>query len=144
MDVTALPFNRLVGLEPASPESGYLVSLPAGPQYTNHVGTVHAAALLAVAEAASGVFLARHLGHLEGFVPVVRRLEAKFRNPARGRVSAKAWVGADELGRTVSELVTRGRAFVTVAVDVEDEDGTRAMTAKVEWFITRAEGASED
>src|SRR5712692_3405735 len=53
MDVTALPFNRLLGLEPAPSGSGFLVSLPDGPQYTNHLGTVHASALLAAAEAGS-------------------------------------------------------------------------------------------
>jgi acyl-coenzyme A thioesterase PaaI-like protein len=62
MDVTALPFNRLLGLEPADPGSGFLVSRPGGPRYTNHLGTVHAAALLAVAEAGSGAFLVRTFG----------------------------------------------------------------------------------
>ncbi|MGV3721038.1 MAG: PaaI family thioesterase [Actinomycetota bacterium] len=82
MDVTALPFNQLVGLEAASPESGFLVTLPAGPEHGNHLGTVHASALLAVAEAGSGAFLVRHLGDADGLVPVVRRLDAKFRKPA--------------------------------------------------------------
>ena len=85
MDVTELPFNRLVGVEPAAVGSGFLVSLPAGPQYANHLGTVHAVALLAVAEAGAGAFLARQAGVAAGVVPVVRRLEAKFRRPATGR-----------------------------------------------------------
>ena len=58
MDVTELPFNRLIGLEPAAPDSGFLVSLPAGTQYANHLGTVHAVALLAEA----GAFLASQAG----------------------------------------------------------------------------------
>src|SRR5262245_23280331 len=57
VDVTRLPFNALIGLEPASPESGCLVYLPADPKYANHLGTVHASALLAVAEAGSGAAL---------------------------------------------------------------------------------------
>ena len=92
MDVTELPFNRLIGLEPAPAGSGFLVSLPAGPQYANHLGTVHAVALLAVAEAGAGAFLARQAGVPVGLVPVVRRLEAKFRRPATGRVSARCAV----------------------------------------------------
>jgi hypothetical protein len=47
MDVNELPFNRLIGVEPAAAGSGFLVSLPAGPQYANHLGTVHAVALSA-------------------------------------------------------------------------------------------------
>jgi len=104
MDVTALPFNRLLGLEPATPGSGFLVSLPDGPQYTNHLGTVHASALLAAAEAGSGVFLVRQFGEASGYLPVVRRLEAKFRKPARGRVAARVCVPAEEMARWSSEL----------------------------------------
>src|SRR5687768_2271732 len=92
MDVTALPFNRFLGLEPAPAASGFLVTLPGDPRYTNHLGTVHASALLAVAEAASGAFLAEHIGETEGVLAVVRRLESKFRKPAHGRVSGRSTV----------------------------------------------------
>jgi acyl-coenzyme A thioesterase PaaI-like protein len=137
MDVTQLPFNRLIGLESAAPDSGFLVSLPDGPQYTNHLGTVHASALLAVAEAASGMFLLRHLGSGEGFIPVVRRLEAKFRKPASGRVSARASVASDEVGRWSAELVARGRVSASVPIEVVDAAGVVVLSAVVEWFIAR-------
>src|SRR3954452_3519488 len=104
MDVTQLPFNRLVGLEAAAGDGEFLVSLPDGPQYANHLGTIHASALLAVAEAGSGAFLVRQFGSAAGFVRVVRRLEAKFRNPARGRVAARCTVGAEEIGRWSAKL----------------------------------------
>jgi acyl-coenzyme A thioesterase PaaI-like protein len=142
MDVTQLPFNRLLGLEPAAPDSGLLVSLPAGPQYTNHLGTVHAGALLAVAEAGSGALLVRHLGSGPGYVPVVRRLEAKFRKPARGRVSARCAVPAEEVGRWSADLAARGRVSAPVPVEVVDAAGVVVLAAVVEWFIVRAgEGA---
>lgn len=44
MDVLQLPFNRLIGLELANPDSGFLVCLPDKLQYTNHLGTVHGSA----------------------------------------------------------------------------------------------------
>jgi acyl-coenzyme A thioesterase PaaI-like protein len=136
MDVTQLPFNRLVGLEPAGAD-GFLVSLPAGPQHANHVGTVHASALLAVAEAGSGAFLVRHMGDPAGFVPVVRRLDAKFRRPASGRVSARAAVNPAEVARWAAELATRGRVSAMVPVEVVDAAGVVVLTATVEWFIAR-------
>jgi acyl-coenzyme A thioesterase PaaI-like protein len=143
MDVTQLPFNRLLGLELAAPDSGFLVSLPAGAHYTNHLGTVHAGALLAVAEAGSGAFLVRHLGSGPGYVPVVRRLEAKFRKPARGRVSARCAVPAEEVGRWSAELAARGRLSAPVPVEVVDAAGVAVLSAVVEWFIVRAgEGAA--
>jgi hypothetical protein len=48
VDVTQLPFHRLLGLKPAGGDSEFVVM----PQYLNHLGTVHAGALLA-AEAGS-------------------------------------------------------------------------------------------
>jgi acyl-coenzyme A thioesterase PaaI-like protein len=137
MDVTQLPFNRLLGLQSESADSGFLVSLPSGSQYTNHLGTVHASALLAVAEAGSGVFLVRHFGAGTGFVPVVRRMEARFRKPASGRVSARAAVDPAEVARWVSELAARGRVSAAVPVEVVDAAGVVVLTASVEWFIAR-------
>lgn len=136
MDVTALPFNRLIGLQSEVPESGWLVSLPASLDYTNHLGTVHAAALLAVAEAGSAVLLLRSLGGAEGFVPVVRRLEAKFRNPASGRVSARGTLAQEEVARLAETLQSRGRVLFAVSIEVVDESGTVALSAVVEWFIS--------
>jgi acyl-coenzyme A thioesterase PaaI-like protein len=143
MDVTLLPFNLLIGLEPAALDSGFLVSLPAGPQYTNHLGTVHAVALLAVAEAGAGAFLARQAGVPAGLVPVVRRLEAKFRRPATGRVSARCAVPPGEVARWLQELASRGRVSATTPVEVADEAGAVVLTAVVEWFIARASPSTE-
>lgn len=138
MDVTTLQFNRLIGLEATDAESPFLVALPGLPQYTNHLGTVHAGALLAVAEAGSGAFLARHLGDITGYLPVVRRLEARFRKPARGRIAARAAVEPAALERLSTDLRSRGRALVAVTVEVVDEHGVVALTAAVEWFIASA------
>jgi len=143
MDVTQLPFNRLLALEAAPADSEFLVSLPEGAQYTNHLGTVHAGALLAVAEAGSGAFLVRHLGSVAGFVPVVRRMEAKFRKPASGRVSGRATVAPEEVAKWSAELAARGRVSAPVPVEVVDATGVVVLSAVVEWFIARAVGESE-
>lgn len=137
MDVTQLPFNRHIGLELATVESGSLVTLPAGEQYTNHLGTVHASALLAVVEAGSGAFLAAQLGTIAGFVPVVRRLNAKFRKPAIGRVAARAILADAEVVRWTSELSKRGRVLAEIPIEVTDDAGEVVLSATVEWFIAR-------
>src|SRR5262249_46481521 len=118
MDVTALPFNRLVGLETASPESGFLLSLPAAERYLNHLGTVHAAAQVALAEASSGEFLLRQFGAASGTVPVVRRLEARFRQPAHGRLSSRASAEKGALDKLMADVEERGRGRVRVSVEV--------------------------
>ena len=136
MDVATLPFNALIGLTAADPP--LLVRLPADARHANHLGTVHASALLAVAEAGSGVWLVRALGEANGVVPVVRRLEAKFRRPATGRVSARAAVAAGEVERWASELAARGRVSAAVPVEVVDAAGVVVLSATIEWFIARA------
>lgn len=134
--VTELPFNAFLGLRCATDAAG-LLQLPAGGQYLNHLGTVHASALLALAEASSGEFLLRHFGSSAGVVPVVRHIEAKFRKPANGAVSSKAAVAPELLAQLEADLAAKGRALVPVTVDLHDEVGTLALSATVEWFIQR-------
>ncbi|MDD1619919.1 MAG: PaaI family thioesterase [Methylococcaceae bacterium] len=136
MDVSQLPFNRLIGLELADHDSGFLVYLPDHPQYTNHLGTIHGSALMAVAEAGSGAFLSEQFKNMTGLIPVVRRLETKFRRPASGKVSARCKVEPNEIARWSSELTLRGRLSVSIPVEVVDASDLVVMTAVAEWFIT--------
>lgn len=138
MDVSELPFNQLIGLELSANDSGFETSLPENPQYANHLGTVHASAMLAVAEAGSGAFLAKHFAEYTSFVPVVRRLEAKFRKPAVGQISARCSVSSEVVETWGQELVSRGRLSVAIPVEVVDAAGVMVMSAIVEWFITSA------
>lgn len=139
--VTELPFNSFLGIEIA-PDSSRLLRLPAGAQYLNHLGTVHASAQLALAEAASGEFLLRALGPASGVVPVVRRLEAKFRKPANGAVTSTVSTPPETLEQLRTDLAAKGRAIITVAVELHDESGAHTLSATVEWFITQASDAT--
>jgi acyl-coenzyme A thioesterase PaaI-like protein len=134
--VTELPFNQLISIQPAS-DSAQLLRLPPGGKYLNHLGTVHASALLALAEASSGEFLLRHFGSTAGIVPVVRRIEAKFRKPASGAVTSTASAAPDALALLDANLAAKGRALILIAVELHDESGTHALSASVEWFIQR-------
>ena len=138
MEISQLPFNQLIGLEKAGNEDGLLVSLPDSPKYGNHLGTVHGSALFAVAEAGSGEFLLRKLGHIKGFVPVVRKVEAKFRKPAHGRVSARCLLEDSVVEGWASELTSRGRLLVSIPMEVIDGTGVLVLSATVEWFIANA------
>ena len=135
--VTDLPFNRLLNLQSAG-DAAKLLRLPAGGQYLNHLGTVHAGALLALAEAGSGEFLLHALGGADGTVPVVRRLEAKFRKPANGAVTAAANVAQGALDELRAGLAGKGRALISVNVELHDESGAHVLSASVEWFIATA------
>ena len=134
--VTELPFNSFLGIQRAS-DSTQILRLPGGGHYLNHLGTVHASALLALAEASSGEFLLRHFGSSAGFVPVVRRIEAKFRKPAHGAVGSSASAAPGALSQLDTDLAAKGRALISIAVELHDESGTHALSATVEWFIQR-------
>ena len=138
--VIELPFNRLLNLQSAG-DSTKLLRLPEGAQYLNHLGTVHAGALLALAEASSGEFLLPSLGGVNGIVPVVRRLDAKFRKPANGAVTATASVAEGAQDELRAGLAGKGRALITVNVELHDESGAHVLSSSVEWFIAAAPSA---
>jgi hypothetical protein len=69
-------------------------------------------------------------------VPVVRRLESKFRKPANGRVTSTVAL-RDGIESVKNELSTKGRAIVSMVVELHDESGAHTLSASVEWFITR-------
>jgi acyl-coenzyme A thioesterase PaaI-like protein len=133
--VTELAFNGLMGLQRGSEESQ--LTLPSGPQYLNHLGTVHAGALLTLAEGASGEFLLQHFGAVEGVVPVVRRLEAKFRKPAHGVVRSRVTTSAEQLEQVKNDLAAKGRVLVGITVELHDQSGTHVLSATVDWFVTK-------
>lgn len=134
--VTELPFNKFLGIQ-ASGGSEHLLRLPSGNQYLNHLGTVHAGAQLALAEASSGEFLLKHFGSTEGLVPVVRRLEAKFRKPANGTVTSIASAAPESLAQLDAELASKGRSLIPITVELHDESGAHTLSATVKWFIQR-------
>jgi acyl-coenzyme A thioesterase PaaI-like protein len=137
VNIEDIPFNRYLGITHSAQEGGEL-SLPRDARYTNHLGTVHANAQLALAEAASGEYLIREFKDI-GFdvIPVVRRIEAKFRKPASGAIFAKASVTPEKKQEFLATLIARGRALIEVQVDVHDENRTHALAAVIEWFVAR-------
>ncbi len=143
MNIAEIPFNHLIGLQREPDGGAFAVSLPADARYHNHLGIVHAAAQLALAEAASGDWMLRHFGaRAADFIAVVRRMEAKFRQPARGKILGRATVSEAERAQLKADLATRRVISFSLRVDVFDEAGSHTLTASVEWFITRREAAT--
>ncbi len=135
MEVTAIPFNKFIGLAAADDER-YVLMLPEGGQFLNHVGTVHASALFALAEATSGVRIMSELGGRDDLGAVVRKVETKYRNPAQGAVySAAALV--EERAAVLAEVDERGRGFAHITVDLFDTAAKPVARFEFEWFITK-------
>jgi hypothetical protein len=140
--VTELPFNSLLGIRSAG-DSAYLLQLASGSQYLNHLRRVHASAQLALAEASSGEFLLRHFGSSDSVIPVVRRVEAKFRKPANGSIMSTAIAAPESLTRLDAELLSKGRSVIPITVEIYDESGVHTLSATFDWFIRREKKSDE-
>jgi len=139
VNIVELPFNRLIGIAPSQKE-GCVLSLPNDVRYTNHLGTVHTCALVALAEATSGDYLIKESAGVKfEVIAVVRRLEARFRKPAYGAIDSRITVTAEKREEFLSTLAEKGRALFEHRVDVYDEKGSHALAATIEWFVARKE-----
>lgn len=138
MHVTDIALNQALGMQLAAEGQDYLLSMPESPLLFNHLGTIHASAQFALAEASSGEFLLRQFGEDQSQVlAVLRTSDVKFRKPAQGALRASARF-ADDVADSPSVLLTsRGRAFVSVLVEVTNEQGVVTMTGRYDWFLQR-------
>lgn len=136
MDVTKLPFNEWIGLK-HSDRSEYLLMLEDSPNYHNHLNTVHASAQFALAEATSGYFLLHEFSELTGVIPVVRKVELKYRKPVLGKVFSKAKFHNAEKNTVLDALNRSGRVLVNIEVSLFDSENNLIMQSIFEWFITR-------
>ena len=139
MKPTDLAFNQALGLVAAPAGAAHLLELPFAPVVQNHVGTAHAAAQFALAEAASAACLQRDFPELDGRVfAVVRGVQLKYRQAGTGDLLAYAW--PDDLTRAnlVRDLQTKTRTAATVLVELKDRAGRVTFTGSFDWFIARA------
>ena len=143
MHVTDLALNRTLGMQLAQSGDGQLLELPESPLLLNHVGTIHASAQYALAEACSGEFLIRQLGELQSEVfAVLRTSEVKYRKPAHGLLHASARFAQNQPsgtgeGSVIEALGERGRALVSVLVTVSDMHEVVTMTGQFDWLLQR-------
>jgi hypothetical protein len=143
MHLTDLMINKTLGMQLASPGDNHILDMPESPLLLNHVGTVHASAQFALAEASSGEFLLRLLGDAQNqILAVLRGSDVKFRKPGRGALRASARFADGDAESLSSELSSRGRALASVFVEVADAQGVVTMTGHYDWFLQRQTNAA--
>lgn len=136
MNVFELPFNKYIGLEKSS-NPDYLLMLNDKKEYLNHLETVHASALFALAEATSGHFLLNEFKSLDNILPVVRTVETKYKKPAQGMVFSKANFDGFDKAKVLEDLNTKQRALITVRVLLYDSQENNVMQSDFQWFIAK-------
>ena len=145
MDITEVPFNKFIKITRQEGKPGFLLQLSDSPDYENHLGTVHASAQIALAEATSGEYLMQQFPELDKRVfAVVRRVEAKFRNALKGKVMSRARILKENGEKLTEQLQTKGRSLVSVEVEVVGADGVVGLSATVEWFVQKQKPSTVD
>lgn len=134
MNILAIPFHSYLGLTIAEPPG--LVQLEIQPHHLNHLGTVHASVMVAVAEAGSGLFLQQHAGEPEMTVmPIIRRIDAKFHQAGTDKIIAKSMMDVAELPAFMEQLRARQRARITVPMQVVNGTGSSLLSISFDWFV---------
>jgi acyl-coenzyme A thioesterase PaaI-like protein len=134
MNLKDIPFAKLLAVSDSTSE--FLFELQDDEKYTNHLGTVAAAAQFSLAEFASGQWMINTFPeYASQVIPVLRKSEVKFKKPALGRVRARAIVDEDIRHLFITELTQRKRALVTILIELVNDDLEVVMSGTYEWFI---------
>src|SRR5262250_2130594 len=118
---------RLIGLQARAIKDGRAsVTLAAGPQHANPMGTLHGAILCDIADAAMGMAFASTLAPEESFTTV--ELKVNFFRPI--------WQAQLKAEGTV---VQRGRTIGYVECDITDEEGRLVAKAASTCMVLRGQ-----
>ncbi len=136
MDVTQIPFNKFIEIKNSNDDNALALEFKSNMK--NHLGTFHASAQFALAEACSGLSLQKHFPHLvESVVPVLRKSDIKFKQPAQSNIQATSNLAVEEKEKFEQQLEKKGRSTIAVPVEIKDENGKTTMVGKYEWFVQK-------
>jgi hypothetical protein len=134
MDLAAIPFAKLIGITPSNNE--FIFELVDDVKYTNHLGTVAAAAQFSLAEFASGQWMINTFPDIAPkVIPVLRKSEVKFKKPAFGKIRAKVNVSNEVIHEFTNQLTQSKRALISINVIVVNDNDEAVMHGTYEWFI---------
>lgn len=132
MTVKDVPFASFIGIK--ENEDG--LSLDFKKQIQNHVETIHASAQFTLAETKSGLYLLELLPELNGkVVPLLREANIKYKKPAHEKIRAFASVDNEALDKFKMMFEKKGRASITVKVQIKDINDVLCCFGEFSWFI---------
>jgi len=124
-----VPIARLIGFEAKDIADGRAtVTLAAGPQHANPMGTLHGGVLCDIADAAMGIAFASTLAAEESFTTV--ELKINFFRPV--------W---EAQLRAEGKVVRRGRTVGYIECEISDERGQLIAKAASTCLVLRGEDA---
>ncbi|WP_028581450.1 YiiD C-terminal domain-containing protein [Desulfogranum japonicum] len=137
MEITKIPFNKYIEIFESTDKRDVL-ELEFSDNMKNHLGTFHASAQFALAEACSGLALQNHYSDLaNSVVPVLRKSETKFKRPASSNIKAEATICDETKTKFKIQFDKKGRASISVPVKITDENNIVTMEGTYEWFVQK-------
>ena len=135
MDVTQIPFAKHIGIEHKIEGT---LKLGMTDVIQNHMQGIHASAQFALAETQSGLYLQETFPELEGkVVGMLRASTVKYKNPATSSIYAVANLAEAEKEKFLTQLERKGRAAMTVHVEVKDAEAVVTMQGDFQWYIQK-------
>ena len=104
-----------------------VVSLKNRPKVHNHIGQIHAAAMILLAETATGMVLGMNVP--DDKLPLIKYMNTKFVQRSRGRMVAEATLTEEQRKRILSEE----KGDVLIAVKITDETGGEPILCEACW-----------
>ncbi len=143
MEILEIPFHKFLGIRKHKGKD-YIFEANEKPEYLNHLGTIHACAQLTIAEASSGEFLLKEFGSLKSkVIPVVRKTNAKYHQPAKGKLFAKAAFYSSNKTDIIKELENKNRVLVKIKVELFNQIEDKILTVIFDWFIKKITSTNE-
>ena len=138
LNTLSLPFNKHIQIEKTEDQSPYIFKLELKAHLLNHLNTMHASAMFALAEAASGEHLLRLFeDYTESVMPVLRSAQVKYSKPVTGSVFSMVELRDNSVSETISELDAKGRVLLKVDVSLYNEMDVRVFKSTYEWFLMK-------
>ncbi len=124
----AIPMLGKLGLEVIDMGPGVMTLRVPFEGNQNHVGTMYAGALFAIAEVPGGA-LAVQLFDPAKYYPVIKDMSVDYRRPARSDVTVEAGIAPAEVERILAAVEADGKADFVMALEVTDAEGVVVMTS---------------
>lgn len=104
-----------------------IVTLQNKRKVRNHIGQIHAAAMVLIAETATGMVVGMNVP--DDKLPLMKKLESKFVRRSKGKMRAEAWLTEEQKER----IRTEEKGDVLVSVKVTDESGEEPVICQMLW-----------
>lgn len=104
-----------------------VVSMKNRSKVRNHIGQIHAAAMMLLAETATGMVLGMNVP--DDKIPLLKYMNTKFIRRSQGRMQAEAILNEEQQ----QHIMTTEKGDVIIQVKVTDESGEEPVLCEVCW-----------